>query len=319
MKTALLFVLSISLSASAKELVDKIVASVGTEVVLKSELNQFPKRIGRIGAIDETLLLGEKAQDLTGQPQKQLEFLIREKILDAEIKRLGLNMTESQIDSELAQMAKRGNMSSSDFSNYLSQQGYSLQDYKQILRNRLERQSLFEREIIGKLRITDDDALSVYQSQNPTSVSGISEFKIAQIFFDIKKGGVQQAQARAEAALQKLNSGTKFETLANQLDETPGANPDGYLGSFKAGEFIPQIEKNIAGLNENQTSQIIRGPNGFHIVKLLSKKTVVDPRFARVKEAIKSQLVQQNFERQLKNMFELKKIELDVKVYDKTL
>ena len=34
-------------------------------------------------------------------------------------------------------------------------------------------------------------------------------------------------------------------------------------------------------------------------------------------ESIKSNLVQQNFERQLKNWFELKKIDLDIKIYDK--
>lgn len=304
--------------AFSKDLVDRIVATVGNEVVLQSELDQFPNRIEKIGSIDETLLFGERASSLKGNKTAQLEFLVREKIIESEIKRLGLTIPDSQVESEMSQMAKRGNMSFIDFTNYLEQQGYTVDEYKKILRNRIERQSFFEREIISKLRITDDDALSVYQNQNPNSrTNNVSEFKIAQIFFSSRKGGAEQALARANAAYERFKSGDSFETLANQLDETPGANADGVLGSFKTGEFIPEIEKELVNLNEGQVSRVTQGPNGFHIVKLLSKKSILDPQFVKVKESIKSSLVQQNFERQLKNWFELKKIDLDIKIYDK--
>jgi peptidyl-prolyl cis-trans isomerase SurA len=88
------------------------------------------------------------------------------------------------------------------------------------------------------------------------------------------------------------------------------------LGTFKSGEFLPEIEKSIVTLNENQVSGVLRGPTGFHIVKLLSKKNVMDPEFLKVKESIKAALVQQNFERQLKNWFELKKLDSNLKVYE---
>lgn len=318
----LYFKILISLSlfssiAFSKELVDRIVATISTEVVLQSELDHFPERIDKMGSIDETLLFGERAASIKGNKSAQLDFLIREKILESEIKRLGLTISESQVESEISQMAKRGNMNLTEFSNYLNQQGYTVEEYKKILRNRIERQSFFEREIISKLRITDDDALSVYQNQNPNSRTTTSEFKIAQIFFSARKGGAEQAMARATAAYERFRNGDSFETLANQLDETPGSNADGVLGTFKTGEFIPEIEKEIANLNDGQVSKVTQGPNGYHIVKLLSKKSIPDPQFLKVKESIKSSLVQQNFERQLKNWFELKKIDLDIKIYDK--
>ncbi len=313
----ILSLLIISSAAFSKELVDRIVATVSSEVVLQSELDRFSDRIDKLGSIDETLLFGERAASLKNSRTSQLEFLVREKILESEIKRLGLSISDSQVEGEMTQMAKRGNMNFNDFTSYLVQQGYTVEEYKKILRNRIERQSFFEREIISKLRITDDDALSVYQNQNPNSRNSVSEFKIAQIFFSAKKGGEEQALARATAAYERFRSGDSFETLANQLDETPGANKDGVLGAFKTGEFIPEIEKEIVRLNDGQVSRITQGPNGFHIVKVLSKKSILDPQFVKVKESIKSNLVQQNFERQLKNWFELKKIDLDIKVYDK--
>ncbi|MGZ3691694.1 MAG: peptidylprolyl isomerase [Pseudobdellovibrio sp.] len=311
--TVCFFVSTLSFS---KELVDKIVASINSDVVLLSEMKSFPARIDKQGAIDETILLGDSLDDLKKNKDLQLNYLVREKILNSEIKRLGMGATDAQIDSELAQMAKRNHMDTTEFSGFLSSQGYTVDDYKKILKARIERQSFFEREIISKLRITDEDALGYYQTKNPNYRPSVGEFKIAQIFFSNKKGGQEQALARAQAAYERLKSGDSYETLANQLDETPGANPDGVLGTFKSGEFVPEIEKAITSVSEGQTTGIVQGPNGFHIVKVLSKKSVLDPDFLKAKEAIKSNLIQQNFERQLKNWFELKKQEANLKVYD---
>ena len=313
--TATLIVLSFQ-SAFAKELVNKIIASVSSEVVLLSDLTSFEKRLSRTGAVDDTLLLGEKPESLKGNKKAQLNYLLREKIIEAEVKRLGLSISNSQVDSEMAQTAKRNRMDVEAFGRYLQAEGYSLDDYKKILKSRIERQGLFEREIISKLRITDEDAYGVFQTTYPNYRPSVGEFKISQIFFSNKKGGPSEARARAEAAEEKLKSGSKFENLANQLDETPGANADGYLGEFKSGEFLPDIENAIVRMRDGEISGVLKGPNGFHIVKLINKKTVVDPNFAKVKENIRAALVQQNFERQLKNWFEFKKIDSNIKIYE---
>ena len=302
----------------AKELVDKIVASVGTEIVLLSELNGVQARAEKPGSIEETLLLGESLDSLKTNKELQLNFLIREKLIESEVKRLGLTHTDEQVEAELAQMAKKNQLNTAEFSNYISSHGYTVEDYKKIMKARLERQAFFEKEIISKLRITDEDAYGVYLTKYPNSRPSVGEFKISQIFFSNKKGGSKEALARAEAAYARLTSGDAYETVANQVDETPGANQDGVLGTFKSGEFLPEIESAIATMSENETSPIIRGPSGYHIVKLLSKKTVLDPNFLKVKESIKGSLVQQNFERQLKNWFELKKLDSNVQIYEKT-
>lgn len=312
---SLFLVLSVS-SAFSKELVDKVAASISSDVLLLSEVNNFAARLDRPGSIDETLLLGIPVDTLKSSRKEQLNYLLREKILDSEIKRLGLSASESQVDGELAQMAKRNQLNTSEFSDYLKHQGYTLDDYRKVLKARIERQGFYEREIVSKLRITDEDALSYFQSKNPNYHPTVGEFKIAQIFFAAKSGGLEQALARAKAAKAKLDAGEKFETLANQLDETPGANQDGFLGSFKSGEFSPELEKSIVELNENQISGILRGPAGFHIIKLLGKKNVMDPEFLKVKESIKAGLIQQNFDRQLKNWFEQKRLDSNLKIYE---
>lgn len=320
MKSSVFLLLSIFSSlVFSKEVVDKVVASVNNEIVLLSELKGMDARIKKVGAIEESLLLGAGLDSLKGNKKNQLDFLIRERLVDSEVKRLNMGLTDDQANAELAQMAKRGRMNMSEFSTYMAGQGYTLDQYKEILKSRSERQAFFEKEIVSKLRITDEDAYGVFQTKFPNYRPSVGEFKIAQIFFSVKKGGSESALERAKAALEKINSGSSFESVANQVDETPGANKDGVLGEFKSGEFLPEIESAIGNISVGGVSGILRGPGGYHIVKLLDKKSVVDPNFLKVKEQIKASLVQQNFERQLKNWFELKKLDAHIKIYNEAI
>lgn len=317
--TIILAALLFSGSLCAKEVVDKVVATVNSEIVLLSDVKNMQTRVKKQGSIDETLLLGEDPEIIKTDKKAQLAFLIREKLVESEIKRLGMSASDEHINGEFAQMAKKNQMKPEEFEKFLATQGFRPEEYKVILKARFERQTFFEKEIVSKLRITDEDAYGVFQTKYPNYRPRVGEFKIAQIFFTNKKGGSTGSLDRATSALKRLNAGESFESLANQLDETPGSNKDGVLGLFKSGEFLPDIEKAISDLAVDTASGILRGPDGYHIVKLLDKKTVVDPNFLKVKESIKASLVQQTFERQLKNWFELKKLEASIKIYNDVL
>ncbi len=317
--TIILAAILFSGALSAKEVVDKVVATINGEIVLLSDVKNMQNRVKKQGSIDDTLLLGEDPENFKTDKKAQLAFLIREKLVESEIKRLGMSASDEHINGEFAQMAKKNQMKPEEFEKFLATQGFKPEEYKTILKARFERQTFFEKEIVSKLRITDEDAYGVFQTKYPNYRPRVGEFKIAQIFFANKKGGGTGALERATSAFKRLTAGESFEALANQLDETPGSNKDGVLGVFKSGEFLPDIEKAIGDLAVNTASGILRGPDGYHIVKLLDKKTVVDPNFLKAKESIKASLVQQNFERQLKNWFELKKIEASIKIYNDVL
>ena len=319
-KILFLFVVSVSLTAlSAKEVVDKVVVTVNSEVILMSDIKKLQARVARPGAIDESLLLGEKLDTLKNNRAAQLQFLIREKLIAAEIKRQGLSIGNERVETEINVMAKRGQMNKPEFTTYLSKQGFSMEDYKDVLRNKLERQSFFESEIVSKLRITDEDAYGEYQTKNPNYAPNVNEFTIGQIFFDPRKGTPEAALARAKSAVEKLKGGEAFEVIANRESEDGSASKDGVLGTFKTGEFNPEIERAVSGLAVNDYTDVVRSKQGFHIFKLLSKKTTVDPQFLKYKESIKASLIEKNFSRQLKNWFESKKQDAYIKNFDNTL
>lgn len=298
------------------ELVDKIIATVGSEAVLQSDLNEIPGRLKKEGSIDETMLLDDTLADLKANRTTQLNYLIRERLVESEIKRQNLSFTEDRINEEMGNLAKKNQMNRTELEAYLKRQGYNVADYKKTLKSRLERQSFFESEIVAKLRITDEDAYNEYKNRNPKYKPNVNEFKVGMIFFNPRKGTPEEAYKRAEAVYKKLEAGESFESLADKFNEDPSANPGGLLGEFKTGELNAEMEKAIGNLDAGQTTNVVRSSRGFQILKVLDKKVTQDPTFLRYKEQIKAGLVEKNFKRQLKNWFESKKQDAYIKLYE---
>lgn len=296
------------------EVVEKTVAIVNSELVLESDFKDLEKKIGQPGLVDESILFDKPASSLKGNRKAQLEYLISEKLLRSEIKKLNLTVTDDRVDSELKEMAKRNNVSEADLLNIIKGQGISASEYKAFLKDSIEKRSLMDTEIVSKLRISDEDALNEYLKTNPNSRPAIDEFSVSHIFFNPKKGSAEASLKRAETVLIKVRGGENFENLAQQFSEDPNFSSGGSLGTFKSGEFLPEIEESVANLKVGETTPIVKSRMGFHIVKLTGKKLTVDPKFEKAKDRIKAQLLEVSFKRQLKTWLQSKRDESFVRV-----
>ncbi len=309
----LLFALLVATPSHA-EIVEKTVAIVNSELVLESDFKDLVKRIPKQGMVDESLLFDKPATSLIGNRKAQLDYLINEKILQSEIKRLNLAVTNDRVESELKEMARKNQVSEAELAKVIQQQGVSMDDYRRFLKDSIEKRSLMDAEIISKLRISDEDALNEYLKTNPNNRPSIDEFSVSHIFFNPKKGGAEASIKRAETVLGKLRSGENFENLAQQFSEDPNFSTGGALGTFKSGDFLPEIEEAISSLKVNETTPIVKSRMGFHIVKLTGKKLTTDPKFERAKDKIKAQLLENSFKRQLKNWLQTKRDESFIRI-----
>jgi len=299
------------------ETVERIVAIVNNEIVLESDFKELQHKMKTPALLDDSLYMGKSADDLKKDRKVQLDYLINEKILQSEIKRLNHSVTMERVDQEIKDKAKKNNVTVAEVLAAFKAQGISASEYQSFLKEKIEKQSLVESEIISKLRISDDDALAEYLKKHPENKSSVNEFTISHIFFNPKKGGSEAALKRAQAVLDKLRQGEAFETLAEQNSEDPNFTSGGLLGTFKSGEFMKEVEDSILGLNQGQTTGVVKSRLGFHIVKLLSKTLTTDPKFEREKERIKSELFEQNFKRQMKNWLQSKREESFIRINEK--
>lgn len=316
--TKLLFsLLIVAPLISHAEVVERIVAIVNNEIILESDFKELQHKLKNPPMIDESLLDGKRLEDLKKDRKTQLDYLINEKIVASEIKRLNHSVTMERVEQEIRDMAKKNNVTVNEVLAAFKAQGISASEYQAFLKDKIEKQSLIDAEVVSKLRISDDDALAEYLKKNPQNKSSVNEFTVAHIFFNPRKGSGEAALARAQAVLQKLRSGENFEVLAEQNSEDPNFTSGGLLGTFKSGEFLKEVEDSIQGLNAGQTTAIVKSRMGFHIVKLLNKKLTTDPKFEREKEHIKASLFEQNFKRQIRNWLVSKREEAFIRINEK--
>lgn len=296
------------------EIVERIVAIVNSEIVSESDLRSFNKKIDKQGSLDDLLLFGRPQSVLKADKKAQLEYLINEKILDSEVKRLNLSVTSERVEQEIRDIAKRNGVSRAELLSAIKAQGLSVSEYQDFIKSRVERQSLIETEITSKIRVSDEDVAAQYSRQNPNLSLGVSEYTLAHILFLPKKGGPEAAKARALAVLGKLKSGESFEVLAEQNSEDPNFTAGGLLGTFKAGEFSKDLEGAVASLDIGEYTDVVASRMGLHIIKVLSKKMISDPRFDKEKEKIRNELFEKAFQKHFKTWLDQKKEEAFIRI-----
>lgn len=298
----------------ARELIDGTLGTVNTEAILESDLKEFSERLTKNGMVDD-LLLGEKAlDDLKKSRAAKIDYLISEKLIDSEVKRLNLSVTSDRVEQEIREVAKRNGMSRGDMVQALQSQGVVLSDYQSFMKARIERQSLLEQEITSKIRVSEEDIMAYYLMKSGHAAGAGAEFTVAHILFSAKKGGFERAKERATGVMSKVNSGQSFESLAEQHSEDPSFTTGGVLGTFRTGEASPEIESAVVNLNPGQISGLVKTKTGYHIFKLLSRKVTTDPRFDREKEGLRAELMEREFKKQFRVWLEQKREESFVRM-----
>ncbi|NQZ20312.1 MAG: peptidylprolyl isomerase [Bdellovibrionales bacterium] len=203
-------------------------------------------------------------------------------------------MTQERVSKEIGTIAKRQNMNVSQLKQTLVGQGVDFTEYQDFVKKSIERRQLVEKEITSKIKISEQDIVSYYLSQNKSSTSQVYEVDLSHILIPLGK------KTLAQEVMNKLKSGASFEKLVKEYStDGDSKNRGGAFGKFKSGEMIGSIEKSIQPLSIGDTSSVVKTPMGLHIFKVTDKKLVKDPRIQQAKQQIYQKLFADAFKEQL--------------------
>lgn len=297
MKSFLLFAALVSTPVFVRaEIIERVLAVVNDEIILQSDLSKYEKSLKDGAIVDDLLSTDPKA--LLKDRKALVDHMINEKVIDTEVKKKGLNVTFEQVEKEINKIASRNGINKTQLRQAIKEQGTSFADYQDFIKKRLERQSLIEQSVTSKIKISDEEVASYYLStKKKKSLNDAFEFQIAHILFQTKNDP-KAAEAKAQSVLALLRKGESFEALASKYSEDPGFSAGGLLGTFKSGEFVKELEGAVAPLNAGEISGVVKSKQGFHILKVLSKKLISDPDLDKNKEEIRQVLYQKAFKKQ---------------------
>lgn len=297
------------------ELVERVVAIVNNSIVTKTDLDDFKQKLKTGGLVDDSLLKMQDPKMLLSSEEALVNHMIDERVIDSEIARLGMAVTIEKVEQEIRSVTARNGITRAQLKSELAKRGVKFSDYQDFIRTTLERQALIDREVASRIKISDEDIANFYLSQNEKSDSQVYEYRLAHILIKNKSRGGQSVKQRIELVQRKLQEGSKsFTELASQFSEDPNFSQGGLLGAFKAGEMIPAMEKGIRGLDVGGVSPPVQTPMGFHLLKVLKKTLVADPKMMAQKGKIQNILYAKAFKDQFRKWLDEKREDAFIRI-----
>ncbi len=299
------------------EVIERIVAVVNSEIITLSDLNQYRDKIKRGGLVDDALLKLSDPKKIISNQKALIDHLISERIVDSEIKKQGIQITVEHVEKEIRSIAEKNGISREQLVMALKNQGVDFSEYQDFLRTTLERQSLIEREITSKIKISEGEISEYYLKNSNKKVDNRQyfEYEIAHILFLSKNGGEAAAETRAIEVYQQLQAGKEFSELASKYSEDPNFTQGGWLGVFKINEMNSSLAKSVIPLDVGQYSKVLLAPgNNYQIVKVNKKRMIPNPHLDAERPTIHAILFEKAFKLQLSTWLERKRQEAFIKI-----
>ncbi|MCL1826719.1 MAG: peptidylprolyl isomerase [Candidatus Cloacimonetes bacterium] len=260
----------VTLCLYANEKIDFIVAKVGRDIILHSELLQQKNQMKTAG------MFREEMDDLLILQNMIDNKLIIQKAKDLNIKvddRRIANTVESQFNAVKAQFR-----SEEDFFRELRAAGMLPSDlkkyYEESYTEQFLRERLIQTEIRSKLKLSDADIHAFYLEEKQELPLRDETFQVAMI---LRIPGPspetdKQALATIEDVRDRVNRGEDFGQLAQEFSECPSAAQLGDLGFFARGMMVPEFENAAFRLDIGGVSEIVKTQFGYHLIKLTDRK-----------------------------------------------
>ena len=280
------------------EVVERIVALVNNELITLSELEEIGKPL--LDQVRQTAPPAEREERLKKVRRDVLDHLIESKLLEEEMKKKKIEVSDRDVDAAINDVLKASNLSEDGLKKALAREGMTLVGYRQKVREELGKMRLVGREIKSKIVIEDEEVRKRYQ-ENLEKYSEPLEIKIQQVFFPLPpnatKGQILTVQREAFIILERARRGDDFSQLAKAYSRGPEANEGGVLGYFKKNELAHQLEEAGFKLKPGEISDLVRGPAGFHILKVLDRKGGEPRPFTEVQNRIREEAMQEESEK----------------------
>lgn len=236
-----------------------------------------------------------------------LRALIDNEIMLQRAEKEGLLASDGDVDAKFNEL--KAPYTQEEFQKLLQQRKMSVADLKAQIRRELSVQKLFNKEIGSHISISDADVKTFYDSNKASFNLPENKIRLAQILVtpapnaaisnlkNDKAQNDQQARTKIQMLELRIRQGEDFGSLAQAYSEDQFAangGDVGFLPESALDKANPELRKTILDMTPGQVSPVIHTPEGYRIIKLISKepagqRQLSDP---RVREEIREGLFQ---------------------------
>jgi peptidyl-prolyl cis-trans isomerase SurA len=258
-----------AMSHAQKVLIDDVVATVGDDAILRSDIEyQYEQAL-----IDGATYGGDMKCHVFEQLLIQKLMINQAKIdsimvQDNEV----VNQVDSRINYFMQQVGGQEKLEEY-FNKPLTQ---IKRDQMDIVRTQLITQKM-QGEITKDIKITPSEIRRYYSQMSEDSIPFVpAQYEIMQIvlFPAVEQEEIDRIKGRLREFQKQVAEGRDFATLAVLYSDDPGsASRGGDLGWYSKAGFVPEFSAVAFNLQEKgKVSKIVETEFGYHIIQLIDKK-----------------------------------------------
>jgi len=264
--------------------IDGVAAVVNTGYVTRKEIDD------RIVALQKQ---GGKLPDAATLRKTVLERLILEKIQLQNAEQEGLAVSNKELDKIIADIAAKNKLTLAELKVKIAATGSTYDRYRQMLRDDVVISRYREREVEGKVKISDAEVDNFISDRNREVAGGgkparstpaikgePEEIDVAQIFIpaDANAGAGAQAEAKkkAEVLLREARGDVDFLQLGAMAAKDNPKIKFQDLG-YRTPDRLPQLfYEAVRNTGSGQVANaVVKSPAGYHVLKVLDRRALV--------------------------------------------
>jgi peptidyl-prolyl cis-trans isomerase SurA len=268
----LLIMLASGISGHAQEelVIDQVVAVVGKNIILESDIeNQYYQYRMQSGIIGSG----------TSVRCQMLENVLFQKLLLNQAEVDSVVISDLQIEQTIDQRLRYFISQLGSRERFEEYYGKSVEEFKEDFRPEVENQlktQTAQESIVANVTVTPSEVKAFFRAIPTDSIPLVnSEVEIGEIVRTPEVSLEQKLLIKdnLRALRDRVLEGESFSTLAILYSEDPGsAKKGGELGFYGRGELYKEFEAIAFKLEEGEVSEIVETQAGFHIIELIERK-----------------------------------------------
>jgi peptidyl-prolyl cis-trans isomerase SurA len=256
--------------------IDRIEVVVNDDVITHRELDVRVASVIKMLQKQKTLLPDKNVLE-----RQVLERMITEMLQAQFAKDSGLRIDDILLDKTILRIAQQNTFPSvAAFRAKLERDGTDFKEFREEIRNEMISARLREREVDNKLVISENEVDNFLSNQEHQEGKG-EELQLAHIMVVVPEQAsadkLQTYRNRALQALAKLRGGAPFSQVAAGFSDAQDALKGGELGWRAADRLPPLFSEPLRKMKPGEVSEVLRSPSGFHIIKLIDRRSKDTP------------------------------------------
>ena len=263
-------------TATAAELVDSIVATVGREAILRSDIyREVLPVLDALTASNYTE--AEKKRRFDEELRRKLDAAIESRILLREAEKLDVAVDSSYVENQI-KAARDSFETEEEFIDTLRELGETVSDFRERKRKEIvailmsrDKQDALRREIV----ISEEEIRQHYEEhQSDERYRSPERVRFQQILLLARRNtpARQEAVAKLEDLREQSINGADFGELAKEHSQEVGAAEGGLVGWGKRGEFIEAVDDVLFSMSLGEVSPVIEDQFGARILKVIDRE-----------------------------------------------